>query len=99
MLIPSVVVHDFDVLRTSRRPAKADTPLIVDANTVLAGSIALQCFKPVSRWNPQIIQAPGNLKLPELALSHRSEIHETANTIAPGQCFGVSALERLDHVA
>src|SRR5579863_4938620 len=44
----SVMVNDLDVLGSRRCPAKADAPLIVDANAVLALPVAFQCFKPIA---------------------------------------------------
>jgi hypothetical protein len=38
-------------------PAKADPPLIVDADTILACSVALQCLKPVASESAQVIKA------------------------------------------
>jgi len=35
-----MVVDDFDILGISANPAKADAPLVVDANTVLSLSVA-----------------------------------------------------------
>jgi len=38
-------------------PAKADPPLIVDADTILACSVALQRLKPVAPKSAQVIKA------------------------------------------
>ena len=69
---PSVIVNDLDILRAGVRPAKAHTELVVHANAVLPGAIALQRFQPVARRHPQIVQrvdpapapAPGALAPP-----------------------------------
>jgi len=45
----SVIVDDLDVVRVSVSPPKADAPLIVDADAVLALSITAQCLEP-SGW-------------------------------------------------
>jgi hypothetical protein len=48
-----MIVDDLDVMRISVSPAKANTPLIVDADTVLSRTFPGKLFQPVTRWNPQ----------------------------------------------
>jgi hypothetical protein len=43
-----MIIHNLHVVRASIYPAKADSPLTIDANTMLAGPIALQGFQPIS---------------------------------------------------
>jgi hypothetical protein len=54
-----MVIHDLDILRSSgpTRPAEANSPLIVDANAVLAGSIAPQRFQAIASQRSQVIEA------------------------------------------
>jgi hypothetical protein len=77
-----VVIDDFHIFCTPIRPTKADTPLIVDTNAVLTGTITLECFKVIARWHPQIIKSTGDLKLSELTPRHFSEVHELPDTQA-----------------
>ena len=44
---------------------KADSPVIVDANAVLAGSITFECFKVIARGDPQIIKSASDFDLSE----------------------------------
>jgi hypothetical protein len=44
----SVVVYNFHVVRVLNIPDEADAVLVVNPDTVLAGSISLQRFKPIS---------------------------------------------------
>jgi hypothetical protein len=62
-----VVVHDLDVFGVGTRPAKADPKLIVHANAPLAGAITLQLLQPVRGRRAQILDAPRELDLLELA--------------------------------
>jgi len=57
----------FHVIGISVFPMKADPPLIVDPDTMLPFAIALQGFEPVARWNPEVLQMPGLMKVQELA--------------------------------
>jgi hypothetical protein len=45
----SVVVDDLNILSSRTRPAKADAPLVVDADAVLAPSLPLQRFQMITQ--------------------------------------------------
>jgi len=59
-----VIVYDLDINGIAILPSKANTPLIVDANAVLAGTFALKRFKVIRRRNAQIIQGLSIVDLP-----------------------------------
>jgi hypothetical protein len=40
--LSSVVVHDLDIVRVSVAPGKADPPSVVDPNTLLTITVALE---------------------------------------------------------
>src|SRR5215210_6489022 len=52
----SVVVHDLDALRPSVGPGKADPPLVVDTDAVLASSVASECLQSVARRHTEIVE-------------------------------------------
>jgi hypothetical protein len=62
-----VVVDYGDVKRIAVLPAEADSPLIVDANAVLASAISFQLLQPVAWWNTKIFELFGGVDLHELA--------------------------------
>ncbi len=45
----SMVVYELDILGATRRPAKAEAILVVDANGMLARPVALQWLEAVVR--------------------------------------------------
>jgi hypothetical protein len=47
-----MVIDDFDIFRARIRPTKANSPLIVDPNAVLADSITRECFKVITGRHP-----------------------------------------------
>jgi hypothetical protein len=51
-----MVVHDLDIVRIAVAPAKADSPLIVDSNAVLAGPIAAKLLEPITGRDSKIVQ-------------------------------------------
>jgi hypothetical protein len=93
-----VVVNDLKLQSISVFPNEADSPLIIDLNTVLSNPVAPKLLKPVRWWNPQRIQAAGRRQNFELSRS------QTLNV--PGQPPGkpttkdslsFPAFEGLDH--
>ena len=77
-----MVINDFHIFRTCISPTKADTPLIIDTNTVLTGTITLECFKVIAGWHPQIIKSTGYLELSKLTPCHLRDVHEQSDTLA-----------------
>jgi hypothetical protein len=61
---------------------KADTPLIVDTNAVLTGTITLECFKVIAGWNLQIIKSTSDLELSKLTPCNLGNVHELPDTPA-----------------
>lgn len=58
-----MVVNDLNPFWTSFAPPEADTPLIVDSNTVLSRSITAQTLEPVARRNPEVLQTTRGVNL------------------------------------
>jgi len=65
-----MVVNDLNLRCVTDAPSKADAPLVVDANAVLAGPIALELLEPVARRNAEIVQGFGGVDGDEFA-EHR----------------------------
>lgn len=55
--ISSMVVNNFRIVSVAIVPDEANTPLIIDANTILATPATAQLLKAICRRNPQIVQA------------------------------------------
>src|SRR3990172_1093266 len=79
--LSSVVIHYLYVFSACFRPAETDAPLIIDADAVLTGSVALQRLESVSRRYPQVLQAAGDLQLPELSTRHAGDVHEAPDAV------------------
>jgi hypothetical protein len=56
MVVASVVVDNFNLGWARPGPSKADPPLIVDADAVLAGPVALQLLQSIARGNSEIVE-------------------------------------------
>jgi hypothetical protein len=64
-----VIIHDRKVFRPRRGPTKADTPLLVDANTVLTRSITSQLLQAIARRDSRIDQFLGSVENQEFSQS------------------------------
>ena len=62
-----MIINDFDVFCESIRPMKADPPLIINANTVLTVTTALERLKVIAGWNSQILKAISDFELSEFS--------------------------------
>ena len=72
-----MVVDYFDVVGVLFFPAKADAPLVVDADAVLPCSVAFEGLQAIAGRYPQILQAARDFKLANLAPCDRSDIRES----------------------
>jgi hypothetical protein len=97
--VTSVVINDFNVFGTRIRPTKAQAPLIIDTNTVLARFLSFQRFEAIAWRHSQIIQSRRNLNLSEFPSCNRLNVHEALNTVASSKRFRVRTSERYDHAA
>jgi hypothetical protein len=58
----SVIVHYLNIVRVSFTPGEADPPLVVDADTVLAVTIAFQRLQPITPNRAKVRQAGRSLQ-------------------------------------
>ena len=78
-----VVVHDLNIVRVAAGPPETDSPPVIDTNTVLTGSVALQCLQSIAWWSSQITQFRCCIELSQLALSDALELPNAQNTLSP----------------
>ena len=89
-----MVVNDLNPFWTSVAPPKADTPLIIDSDTVLPRTITAQTLKPVARRNPKILQTTRGVNLPQLAQRDASDAWvEGRNRLPRKQPLGLTIPE------
>jgi hypothetical protein len=51
-----MVVSDLNIVRVAISPSEADTPLVVDADAVLTGSISPEPLKAIAWRDAQVLQ-------------------------------------------
>jgi len=62
-----VVIDDLDPVGSSAAPLEADSPLLVDPDAVLAGTVPGQFLEPVPGWNSEIVEVLGRVQQQKLA--------------------------------
>ena len=62
-----MVVNDLNPFWTSIAPLEADTPLIINSDTVLRRTVTTQTLEPVARRNPKILETTRSVNLTQLA--------------------------------
>src|SRR5690606_17071055 len=94
----SVVVDEFDIVRSSLSPDETDAPLCVDSDAVLAPTIADALLQAIARRDPQIldvIRCVDQLKLPQNRSLHRPV--DALDVLLLPDALGALAAERSDH--
>jgi hypothetical protein len=92
-----MVVCYFNVMGVSAFPAKADSPPIVDPDTVLPLAIALQGLEPVARRDFQVLKALGLVKVQELSPCNPFYRAKPRHVQVIEECLGFGITERPDH--
>jgi hypothetical protein len=86
-----MIIHNLDAFGVAFRPDKADTPLIVDSNTVLAGSATNQGLQSVPGRSRQITKQCRLIQLTQFALSAPLYIvRQLSGEPSMKQRFGIS---------
>jgi hypothetical protein len=93
-----MVIHDFHIVRMTFSPAKADTPLIVDADAVLSAPFAEQGFQAMGWGNSQVLQ--GNRRIDALKTHPGSAVNvlrDAVGCLSARQLSGFFVPVALDH--
>ena len=92
----SVVVRDFDLHRSLFGPAKANTPLVVDADTVLTLPISVQSLEAMGWWKQEIRKSScRDHSLKSHTGSTQDVRRQTANRLPVEDALGILVLELL----
>ena len=92
-----VVVHDLNVVCVAVAPNEAESPLIVDTNTMLSLPITTQCFQAVARWRDQVAQFRRTVQLSEFSARDPLDCLKSAHRLPVVKPPGFGAAERLNH--
>jgi predicted nucleic acid-binding protein len=93
-----VVVDDLNVVRVAVDPGEADTPLIVDADTVLSFAIPRELLQTVRGWAPEVVDRLGVVEHSQLAQRYPLDVFGQLPGEPPAEDpLGLVVGERLDH--
>lgn len=95
----SVVIDDLNVAGALLGPNKANTSLIVDANTVLPGPASFERFQSVAGWRAQKFERIRAIEHLQLAFSGRFEVRKSRHAAPFVKGLGIRAPEAFDHRA
>jgi len=95
----SVIVSDLDVDRAGRafRPLKANPPLVIDADAVLALPIALQSFQPIARQSGEVFEGRRPIQSVKTDFRLSRETGKFPNALAICKAFGFAIPVADDH--
>jgi hypothetical protein len=94
-----MVIDDLDFMCVATPPRKADTPLIVDANTVLPFAVTPQGLKVIAWRRCQIAQFRCAVELTQFASGHKLNRAKPLLGLAVVKALRLLAAKRLDHRA
>jgi hypothetical protein len=93
-----VIVNDLNFVGIAILPPKADTPLLVHANTVLADSIAPELLQSIARRHAEVLELLGRVHRHKFAQHRALEIRRIASDgLASEQTLGIAIGESVDH--
>ena len=92
-----MVVDDFHIVGIAVFPDKADAPLLVDANAVLAEAITFEGLESITRRCVQILENSRPVQDEKLAPGRTFELPESAHESIVEQGLCAPAPERSNH--
>lgn len=95
-----VIADDLNLVGVAVLPAKADAPLLVHANTVLATPLTPELLQSIARRHAQIAELLGRIHRHQLAQLRALKIRRIPpDGLASEQSLGVAIGEGVDHEA
>jgi len=91
-----VIVHDFDILSTIV-PPEANTPLIVDPDAVLPGTVAMQRLQTIAWRHAQIGQSRHRIEMQQLPSRRTLYGTEPPYVLVVRQPLGFAVRKASDH--
>jgi hypothetical protein len=93
-----MVVRDFDIERIAIGKSEADTPLIVDADRMLSGTITFQRLESIRWRQAQVLDSGRSVQLPQPHCRTTQNIRrQPARRAGSEETFRFGVGERPDH--
>lgn len=95
-----MVVNDLDLPCFPVAPDEADTPSVIDANTVLTSTVRPQSFETVAGWRVQIAEPTSRVNRQQLRPRSLLELYGyAANSMTCEDCRSALVRKALDHTS
>ena len=78
-------------------PAEADAPLVVDADAVLADTVAPECFQPIAGRDAESVQSSRRVDEIEFIGGTQEKICRKARVLAAPKLLGLFITETFNH--
>ena len=92
-----VAIGDFDFVGVTADPAEAQTPLVIDTNAVLTGTLAFERFEPVAGRDAEIFEGVGTGKHVEFVDRSLDKAGREAGSLTVPEFFGRLVAEIFNH--
>lgn len=93
-----MVVGDLDVMGIATFPPKADAPLVVHPNAVLAGTLSGELFQAVARWDTHVGEGFRGVEKQKPAMRTALDVRwEVTRPVSAEHLFGFGIAEAPDH--
>ena len=92
-----MIITDCHLSGTAFGPYKNDPPLVIDADGVGAGKIALQSLQAIARRDGEIHQSAGSIHLNEFTESDPGDRSMATIALRAEEVFGIVIGKRLNH--
>lgn len=92
-----MVVDDFHRVRIAIAPDKTETPLVINANTMLPFAFTVQRLQSIPRWRCQVAEFCGALQLPKLSARDPLDRMKTPAALAVVKLLSLQTAERPNH--
>ena len=95
-----MIVDDLYVVRIAGTPSEANSPLIVDPDTVLTGPVAFQGFQPIAGRNTKKVETRRCVDLQQFSMRNSLYVGcKPSAMLAPKELLRLSVRKALDHWA
>jgi len=92
-----MIIRNLNIKRIGPSPAKADPPLIVNADAVLSLSFSLEGLQVVSGRGGKVAQFHGAVQLSQFPPSRPLERDKARHALAQVESLGIAAAKGPDH--
>jgi hypothetical protein len=92
-----MVIDDLNIKSIAILEAKAQAPLVIDANTPLTFAASAQSLQPVARRNAKVLECIRVIEHLQLAFRNDGNRPEPAGALALKQRLRMLAAKALDH--